>query len=748
MSFSNLCKVAVIALSTMFFAGCSASDGGGTGGLATNYEPRYTAAPRLVPPQIDAGLPTTPDAQVLPVDAGIPDAQVTPTDAVITETPVKPEPVIPGICDVTSWDIGAPGSVKCNPGETKPALCFGSGLTGTRTCIADGTGYSRATCARGGTPLNQEADFVMVTRWNIYYAPGFGELRDALGAMGGHTMAVVTADDLVSAFPAPTVPESIRAGLQFLKGSELPKLRFAIMVGKTDPYKRNTQAKYLSYSWELPLWYVPTPPRTDYGDGPNEEFIPTLAPYAYLSGPWSDIADQFWTPEAFTPDLRVGYLPARGANVSCTADGVCLTDLQVYANKLRAWKSGPFKASQFHASQCAGEHWYDLADLNAQRSGVTETIVTHNCANGESGDAGELATADGSNYLFYAWHGGAAGSWNYDETAKTGYVMADVNTKFDGIQFAYSCSTAIPDNDGDILGEKLMFTPGAPIVYVGYDRTLMGDLVEPMAQAFVAGRWTLGEAVDGFKKDIIGNLRDRYEAKALMSLLIYGNPALTIAPGPSMVAMVLASRTRSDGDTDACVQARVPSGVTSGLLIGNRKLTDVSAGWWNIPVVLTRDEVNSKSLLHLDACDPAKETCQAGQVQVQRDLPLHCGSLFPRPDGSYDLDVTAPTGQEGSNDKSLVFRVSAVVMNCADGIRSDCFADVWPGNRSEVSLADVPVSKVVPGVNRINFQLDLNLDKTHWFRALRVILDRPNSSPVGSCYVPMSQDDATDYHLL
>jgi hypothetical protein len=658
-----------------------------------------------------------------------------------------------GICDNLSHDLNKTSTVKCNPGETKLAYCGSAGLSGHRTCQADGTFWSAATCPSGSS-VTQDADYVVLTRRTISNKPGFQSLIGELSAMGHHTVVTVFAEDLVEAFPSDSYPASIRLGLRHLYQQELNNMKFLLVVAKTNAWRRNTMATRFDVATEIPMWYVDGPSHTGYNDSPDDYFIPTLEPDKNLSHEkWQGVDDAFWTPEAFDADVHTGYLPAIGEQVGCDEDGKnCITDLQAVADKLHAWDTkAAFKESQFDGFTCSGEPWYDWTARNAQANGVIGTMVNHNCSDGEAGDSGVISAQDGSRYTFIAYHGWAGGSSIYDAAKGTGYTLVDRDTKSGNVYYAYSCSTGAPDLNDWSLGGTLVTRPGQPIVYMGYDRVLVGDLDEPMRRAFVTGKYTIGEALDQFKRDHIANFNSRYNAKAQLSLLLYGIPSLIMAPEPKKTVRVLASRKADNGDTEACVQVHAPTGTEAKLLVDGREVQAVSFAsneWQNVAVTMTRAEVAVDAFIHLDACDPTQETCRVGQVTAQRDLPMRCNGLTYQADGTYDVQITTPVGQDGP-EGSLSMVVSAVTMKCDGGIRSDCFADVWGGARSEQVIQTIPVKKMLPGTNRINISLDdVTFAEGVDFRALRMSLVGASGSTIGYCFVPGSKDDWLDVGLI
>lgn len=636
--------------------------------------------------------------------------------------------------------------VECDPGEVVSAFCAGSGLTGYRTCLSDGSSWSVATCPRGGSALNQGADYLVVTRPSVRATPGFPPLVVAVGAgREPNAVATVDVDDLVLAFPAPSVPESIRAALGHFKGQELPRLEYVLLVGQVDSAKAGVNAPTLTQPWEVPLYYVAAPPGTAFLDLTTEASIPSLVPYSHVLGEFPNDFSRFWPPEAFVADVHVGYLPVVGALV-CDSIGTCRTDLQVYADKRAAWKpDGTFRESQFNGASCAGEQWWDVSSRNGRNEGVTRQIVSHSCQDGEQGNMGPLATADGSDYLLYAWHGSPGGS-----SLAGGYTY-DATTAFGGVVFAHSCLTGTPEPDaasGTSLGQAQLASPGGAIAYMGYSRVMAGMPVDPMADAIAAGRYTVGEALDGMREDVTRDLTTENEVKAMLSLFLYGDPALPLVAKPSRGVYTAASRTNADGSVDACVVAYGVGSEPSVINVGDREAATVEGGntWGSYHVVrLTKEEIAAGTYVRLAACDPAVETCQVAEAEPNPSVRLECGEIVAEADGSVGLEVTSSLGMKGGG---LAFEVATVAYECPEGRRSACYQDAWSTARREAVFARVFANEVVPDANHVSFYLAPPAGEDELFRAIVVRLRNPLGDVVGQCTVPMSDLDAEELGLL
>ena len=664
-----------------------------------------------------------------------------------------PPPEPPDICANLSADYYGSYSAKCTPGETKLAWCNATDnrLSGTRTCGDDGTFWSRATCP-SGTPLYQGAGLLIVTRSSLISHPDFSRLAGAIAANGDLQYETVSVEGLMQAFPAPSVQESMRLGIQHLFSREFIGLRYVVFIGKPVPEHRNQFIGALTTASEVPLWYDRTPPSTDHMDYALEEFYPTLKPFMVLRQAWEDDDGPYWTP-AVTFDVQAGYLPLDGSPATCS-DASCPSDFAAYAVKLDDWRQNragkPFAESQFDGFRCAGQPWVWPSETS-KLNGTTQTIAYHACENGESGNAWDIATSDGSKFYSYFWHGGATGSSLYSATADTGYAMADVNARFPGPVFALSCSTGAPDEMSWSLGGRLLATVGGPIAYSGYSRVLILSAVSlPTTWAVVKGRQTLGDVMYGYERDQLRRLTSRINARASGSFFLFGVPNITVVPPASKSVRALASRSNDDGTTDVCVEAQAPDGTKSELVVGGRKVKSLefATGSQQLPVRMTAEESASGALIYLTDCDPTVESCRAASASALRDLPMQCSPLTARSDGTFDIDITTPIGQQGG-EGSLALRVTAVTLTCEGGIRTGCFADNDGNARGQTVIETIPVEKMTAGTNRFNLSFQgVVFPKGAQFRALSLALIGQAGSEIGECLVPMNEWDVIDYGLM
>jgi hypothetical protein len=697
----------------------------------------------------DAGTPDAPDETDAGTETSDAGEAENDTEAEVNVDAGEPEPEPnPGICDNLPVVAGRPVT-ECDPGERVKALCLGTGLTGYRECNSGGTGWSRAHCDSGGTGINQEANVLLVTRPVTRCAAGFWPLVGSVSALG-YSVVSVDVEDFMAAFPAATIQESIRDGLAHVKLVEMPNLAHVLLVGKPG-VGRTENSPWFWSDVEVPLWILAAPPGTSNLDWPTEDIVPSTAPYKHPSWWPSDFGGRFRTTEWAKAEFHVGVLSVDGST-TCDEDGSnCRSDLQIYADKLAAWDPGDtFVESQFDGGACAGQKW-PITDDNGVHAGVSKVVKVHSCQDGEGGDMGPLATADGADFLFYAWHGGADGS-----SDPNGYTY-NASTEFGGIVMGHSCTTGAPDILETSLGEAQTMSPKGAIVYVGYPRVLASGLTNPMSRAFTAGRWTVGEAIDGMIYDQTGDLVDhRHAVKDMSGLMIYGFTGLPLVKSlPVKFVRTLASRPNADGTVDVCVEVNAgAANAEAKLVVGE---TDVASlvtdgnGWAALPVTVPSEASASGNVLSLSDCDPEEETCRVAGLAPEIAVTLQCGEITDTADGSLSVEVASSNGVTGQ----LSYEASAVYFDCLDGLRSSCYLDGWPWARHDRVVASVPTAKVHAEGNQVPFNLDALADggsqepgENEIFRAIRIELKNAAGNPIGRCYVPMDGFLAENLDLL
>jgi hypothetical protein len=636
--------------------------------------------------------------------------------------------------------------IACNTGDIKTALCSSSSVgyrfVGHRACNAAGNGWSEAICPDGFDGFGQFTDYLIVTRKAIAAMPDFDNLYWAL--LGTHNIEVMTVEDMTTEFPSPSIAESIRLGLAYVMFTEtMGRLKYVLFVGQPDLYSFNDglNLNRVAGDVDIPFFYVSTP--ATWGDDPYDNAIASLMPYGYLRGVWPKSAGEtYWTPELFQPDVHVGFLPAYGRISAADSSGKPETDLQAYADKRNAWTApATIRMSQFYSGDCPAIN--DPIDAVMDNSDVGEDIgkvAVHTCKNGETGDMGKFATADGSSYLFYAYHGDATGS------CIAGAYCYDAYSVFGGIVFGHSCETATPDFSSPSLAESQLTSLTGAIAYIGQTReAAIQDYGDPMKRAPVAGRWTVGDAVDGYRTDIARDLTTKMWVRDLLSLVLFGDPALPIAAAPAVIVQTVAAHVNDDGSVNACVQVTSEKGAHE-IAIGNSNIMsyDGGNGWVTLAVPGTSSGMTTGSLLHLTDCDPSKVICQASQVLPEPILRINCGAPIPNADGTADVIVTAPYGIDGSG---LNAAVTAIDLICETGITSSCFTDAV-GTQQERQLASIDLPRLEAGANRLTFQPQPTTGQDAYFRALRVRFTGTGGFTVAECYVPMDATTATNLHLL
>lgn len=652
------------------------------------------------------------------------------------------------VCDNAPYIIGRTATHHCNPGETQPAWCVGAGLVGRREC-EDGT-YLGITegCPAGSEGINQEGSTLVVAGEAQAKHPDFWWAINSTMANDGGVPVVLTIGEVARAFPAADIPHSIRLAEQHFDREFAIGLRHLITVGMPVSYKQGKMATNLDYDWELPEWYEPVPPHAKAADSRYQSWMPQTLPYENIYGEWHGWDDLLAVPQLGS--VKVTTLAYDGT-MQCEGD-LCRSDLANYAAKQDAWRGdgtdvAPFIQSQFDGHACNGGTWGDLSYRNSQRNGVTQTVFRHDCSDGVSGNAWDVAKADAINlggvakYYDYHTHGGEYGASNYDPTLEHGFAYALPGMSFPGLVFGDSCSTGASDYAWRwSLGGSITGSPTGPIAYVGAERWWVNTRSDGLADdMFVHGDYRIGDMMRTFKKNLMKDgLTDRISYRTIQSLRLFGAANLRMAADPTMKVQALTTRRNDDGSVDTCVEVTAPGGTESKLMVGGREVEGLTldGGWARLAVHLTADEVARKDLVSLSACDPLVTSCQAARPDVLPEIELNCGELFDNGDGTYDVDVASRLyGLQGQG-AGLKAVFSVITLSCEDGLSSDCYADNAEYARGNVEVSSEEIGKFKAGTNRYSFNLDnLIIPEGAMFRALKFALVDGNKAEHGMCLV-------------
>ncbi len=661
--------------------------------------------------------------------------------------PTTPEVVAIDICSA-AVAVSSPKARNCEPGAVVPAICQGAmdGSWGTRTCNVDGSGYDGAVCPEGYRNIAASTTRLLVARKLLVNDPGFFPLLYMR-----ESSDFIFAETLVSLFPRASKPESIRAGLQYLWANELPGLKNVLLVGVPQMGTTENAKEFIS-NVDFPLYYVDVPPASAHDETETQAVLASRWAYGYLRGELPvQVGSRLWSPGSYRPDVHVGLIPARG-DIVCDFDDAgmvigesCKTGLQRYVDSIRAFETridGQFVVSQFDGFACHGQDW-DLED-NDLFDGVTRNVRYHACEGGEKGDIGPMATADGADVAIVQWHGAPDGI--NDGAAYT----LNAATEFNGIGVGESCSTGSPDQQPVSLGESLLMKENGMAAYVGFGRVAnSSSIADPFERAFVAGRYTLGEAVDGYVEDILAGLAGRVQIHDLVGLMLYGDPSMPIAPVPAKAVRTLASRVNADGSVDACVVAtgRVHDGVA--LAVGDTEVGSATIneyGGSTVAVNIPSEASAPRNVIRMVECDPTVETCQVASLDPEPVATLDCGEVVAVGDFAYTLEMEASVDVVGSG---LSLKADVVTSNCVDGVSSACYLDSYSMMLETQEVGRMDIDELRAGTNYLDVDFsELDYAADEFFRGIRVQATNLVGNVIAECWVPMTQNRAEEMRLL
>jgi hypothetical protein len=616
---------------------------------------------------------------------------------------------------------------------------------GYRECNETGSKFDRTVCPNEYSGiLNQETSVLVVTRPALRATPGYNDMVRALGAFGYRTQTI-TAEDLMASFPAATIQESIKLGIAHAY-IELLGLKHVVEVGKSVPGRLENFSEFQE-SWEMPAYYIESPPGTANLDLVVENTVPSVAPFKNPFFDFSNFGERFRTPEWAKVKVQVSRLPFDG---SIEINGA--TDMQNFAAKLQNWDPGDtFVESQFDGGTCRGENW-PIDEDNDLHAGVSHIINYHACDWTSELTTGALATADGADVFSFNEHGGPAGAGN----------LFNGTTEFGGVVLGYSCTTGAPDILSESLAEDQLSSPTGAIAYVGYPRVLSTGFTSVPNLALVEGKFQLGEAVDSMVLKRVGDLDDHVHAdKDLSGLTVYGFAGLPLVKPPAKKVRTLASRVNQDGTVEAYVEVITPPeevvlkvGVTMKDGVDVRgvevdRFTAATGGRYLRAITLPSEVSAPRELISMGNCDPTTETCQVAGLEPELSTTLECGELGHMADGSLSVDVTSSVEVRGE----LSYEVTATYFNCPEGPRSDCYLAGFPWVRENHLLGTASTNRVWTDGNTVAFTLE-SLEgveepgEDEIFRAIRVELKNIHGNVLGRCYAPMDPYTAEELGLL
>lgn len=628
----------------------------------------------------------------------------------------------------------------CEPYSTIPIICQDqiTGVWGTRTCNSDGSGYSRASCPDNFRSFNPETNRLFVLNRTLSYDRGFYNL---LYTGVDNVNSYIYLKTITDLFPRETIPESIRAGLQHLWKNELHYLKNVLLIGKPrNDFPGNITE--LTYAEEMPLYYVDVPPSTASNDSIVETQLPTTWAYSYLRGDLPTIGTRFWTPGSYHSDINVGLIPISGRKVSCEYDEfgnsileTCKSDFEVFAEKLLNWKpDNKFIVSQMDGASCNGQNW-GVTKNNYLYDGITRNIVHHDCSDGTSGQIGPIASADNADLMLYFWHGSPSGS-----SDPNGYIF-NFQTKFGGIAVGESCSTAAPDVLPISLGEAQLSNPDGAIAYIGYSR-IAYTIKDPFERAFIAGRYTLGDVVNGNLDDMLDKLGYRVTVKDFIGTILYGDPSMIVAPTPKKKVVTKESKKDKDGNIYLTINV---SGVNHATVMsGGIELGTIDNNLTTLK--LEKDFVDTSGIISIKECDVTKETCQAAGFNPERVARFSCDNIIKTGDNNYVIELESNVNIE-SEDISIISNV--ITLNCEEGVSSNCYLDNWDGRSKNYEIGLETTDKIYQGTNYLDINLEsLEYCDYEYFRGIRIQAKSKAEDLIGECWVPMNLTLAENMNLL
>ena len=558
-------------------------------------------------------------------------------------------PTVDGPAITCGYPIDPPaaqGGLKCLPGVPIEAFCFGSGLTGYRTCNAAGDGYDETICPTAGQQgLSPGLTVMYLTR--PLFVDALQPLADRR-RREGHVVEVVALEDVLPYFCGEDLPERIRA---FLRQASLesPSFKHLIMVGDDQNDATGAPVYQLGQPWEMPLRYYDMLLPTELA-----KYGPTVAPtylyYANLHSEWpAHGIDWIWDFD-WKFDIYPTAIPAQ--TFQQVAD---------FTAKMADWRvpTKP-KVIDFDTFACLdSKHATGHESFDQVLGDYAYTFIPHRCADGDrSGDVAAIANGELPDLVRVHWHGGQGGTSQTKDptTGETiGYNLNGSTGGFDKppIVEAESCSTAMLDDPAPSLAERLILQRDGVAGYLGYNRTMWGWGYRLYDSVFIDGHETFGEAVYEGITQFAKRFADPLQMNNMLVMTALGDSSLRLAD--PVVRLSVSDIAYVDGgkaDVGLTINARqsiyghftslVPYDFGGDLTIG--------LGQTSRSLRVTPDDRRlhgSETVISFTGCDAQDAPCFLARAQfTAAKVDLACHNVVKEPNGGWGFDVRFSTNYD------------------------------------------------------------------------------------------------------
>jgi hypothetical protein len=593
-----------------------------------------------------------------------------------------------GVAVPACGDLPLDGAETCEPGSVAKALCLGEGMTGERSCNADGRGFGPTACETG-EPIDSSATYLILTRKMFLNEVG-GHV--ALWESRGERVQVIDAARAIRYAPGADVPEQIRNVLCEVK-REARSAKPLLIVGAPRRDQSGEPVTELTEPWEIPLRYVRHPYETqrlmDELEGHPYPYIPTLQYYASLSADWPAEGDGWLDAFDFKAELYPVIFSVREKG-----------KVHILTEKVKNWEPPQ------HPRHSLLDTWACQPGMSSQPYDkfkgalvrFSHQLKDHRCESGKAEQAVDVANAEQADFLTVTSHGTPyeAVVVKNGEGKKVGYRFNTGSKGFskNPVCLVNACQTAGVDYPQDSLAESQLSRPDGCVAYVGSDR-ISWHYPSLWESVFIDGHARLGEAVYEAKRDaFLSRQLAPKEIAVFLMAMPHGDPAMEMfRPDVSLKAGPVSI---DDGVMTAAVDYRVslarPVGgrfvhaaresSSSGVVIGSGR----GSLAFSVKAPAGGPLQPREALIGFDGCEPGKVSCTLARFTVQPEYPLTCGDLHFAADGETKeftlwvgesipgpvvLRVTGQDGRwykDGCGDEPCLGKETLVEMSLSEGL--------------------------------------------------------------------------------
>ena len=626
--------------------------------------------------------------------------------------------------------------ISCKEGDVRESYCKGFGFIGSQTCVGV-KNWTRPTCPNG-SPITSGSSRLVVATKRMIHTEGFSDLLKTMYS-GSQYYTVISLEEIVNVMPRDSIAESIRAFTEKIKYTDLPLLKTLLLIGDTEWSTGIDATELKENDVMIPLKLV-TSRKQHYESATEISWLST----SYLGFNSEDLdvnpGHRYWNPDlVINRNVDVGFIQADGRKIckeicpaledaACT---VCKTDLQIYAEKIRAWHYDEgFKVTQFDTGKCWPQQGnWGLNIDNKYYDGISHVINFYDCSDSSVnfGDLGQYGTNDKATVMAIVGHGNPAG------TKYPGRYYYNGNSVFNGPVYMYSCSAGGVDLRTDPLLQSQLLNPDGTIALIAHSRT-MNTPVYDIWKDMLKEKWlTVSEAAYGTMYRRLLSYGTRSLFMDMLDMVIGGNPETQLYE-PTYGVRVLNYRFNEDGSADAYLKVTAKRESTVQVRFGKTKLGNLyidDYGYEHMEVHVTPEDGNlEKDVFNISRADLGYKSCYVGKLESRLyEVPVRVQKPIQISDDVYRVSVYLPKHTVLASTVNVVIEI--VTRECEEGTDSSCFWDGVGKLQTHVVGDNTYTHQDMVDSFDAKFNLKkFNPNDNEYVRAIRVVLKHKDGDRV------------------